>query len=170
MKKSVATMFIAAGFASMIALGGLASADDTPASAPSAQQDAGHCKQKGAHFLKRLAKQLNLSDQQVAQIKASFEKRHSTMKPLMVSLHSEKKELRTLVMSGNADEAAIRAQSAKVAAAEADLAVARAQGAKEMMAILNPDQQAKFKTLREKWETKGMKGMKGHCGKGPHHD
>lgn len=168
MKKSVATMFVAAGFASMIALGGESRADDAPANSPQAQEEGHHCQQKGGHFLKRLAKQLNLSDQQVAQIKASFEKRRSTVKPLMANLHNERKQLHTLIMSGTADETAIRAQSAKVAAVQADLAVLRAQGAREMMAVLSPDQQAKFKALQEQREKKMMK--KGHCHKGHGHE
>jgi len=118
---------------------------------------------RGAHFLKRLAKKLNLTDQQVAQMKASFKNRQTTVKPLLANLRTERRQLADLVHSGNADEAAIRAQSARVAAVQADLAVQRAQGVKEMRNILTPEQQAKFQTLRGEWEQK-MKKRHHHGG------
>jgi protein CpxP len=57
--------------------------------------------------------------------------------------------MRTLIQSGSADEAAIRAQAAKVAAVEADLAIQRAQMAKQFRAILTPEQVEKFKAVQK---------------------
>ena len=62
---------------------------------------------------------------------------------------TEKREMRALIQSGSADEAAIRAQAAKVAGAEADLAVQRAQMARQFRAILTPAQVEKFKAIQK---------------------
>ncbi|UFS72759.1 Spy/CpxP family protein refolding chaperone [Geomonas sp. RF6] len=172
MKRSVATMIVAAGFSSMIALGGVASANEPaarPAHGPEEGGRFGDCRfekgKGGEHFLKRLTKELNLNEKQAAQVKGAFEKKHATMKPLLDNLRNERQQLRTLIHSGNADEKAIRAQSARVAAVEADLAVLKGQGAKELMSILTPEQQKKFKTLQGEWEQK----MKNRHHEGPRH-
>ena len=177
MKKSLRTLILVAGIASITALGGsLALAVDTSA-APgsdlslsdhhdgSAKGKHGHRDMK-RHFAK-LAAKLGLNDQQKAQAKAIFEANRAEAKPLFASLKNERHQLRTLIHSGTADEAAVRAQSAKVAAVQADLAVQRAKGAKQLMALLTPDQQSKLKALEKKHEERfekgGMKMKGGMC-------
>lgn len=101
-----------------------------------------------------LADKLALSDQQKAQMKEVFKKNQPQVKPIFTKLISEKREMRTLIQSGSADEAAIRAQAAKVAGAEADLAVQRAQMAKQFRAILTPEQVEKFKAIQKEKEAR----------------
>ena len=101
-----------------------------------------------------MADKLALSDQQKAQMKEVFKKNQPQVKPIFTKLISEKRELRTLIHSGSADEAAIRAQAAKVAGAEADLAVQRAQMAKQFRAILTPEQVEKFKAIQKEKEAR----------------
>lgn len=82
-------------------------------------------------------------------MKEVFKKNQPLVKPIVSKLISEKRELRTVVQSGSADEAAIRAQSAKVAGVEADLAVQRAQMAKQFRAILTSGQVEKFMAIQK---------------------
>jgi protein CpxP len=96
-----------------------------------------------------LGAKLALSDQQKAQVKEVFKKNQPLVKPIFTKLISEKRDMRTLIQSGSADEAAIRAQAAKVAGVEADLAVQRAQMAKQFRAILTPGQVEKFKAIQK---------------------
>ena len=96
-----------------------------------------------------LGAKLALSDQQKAQMKEVFKKNQPLVKPIFTKLISEKRDMRTLIQSGSADEAAIRAQAAKVAGVEADLAVQRAQMAKQFRAILTPGQVEKFKAIQK---------------------
>jgi protein CpxP len=96
-----------------------------------------------------LADKLALSDQQKAQMKEVFKKNQPQVKPIFTKLINEKREMRTMIQSGSADEAAIRAQAAKLAGVEADLAVQRAQMAKQFRAILTPEQVEKFKTIQK---------------------
>jgi protein CpxP len=101
-----------------------------------------------------LATKLNLSDQQKSQMKEVFKKDQPLVKPIFTKLINEKRELRTLIQSGSADEAAIRAQSAKVAGVEADLAVQRAQMVKQLRAILTPEQVERFKAIQKEKDAK----------------
>ena len=176
MKKSLRSLILVAGLATTAALGGnFALADDTAAvpAAPQMQQAQGEhrqdCRQgkrrHGGHHFAKLAKKLGLSDPQKAQVKALFQENRTQAKPLFASLRSERTQLRTLIQSGSADEAAIRAQSAKVSGIQADLAVQRAKGAKQFLALLTPDQQAKLKALQASRE--GKSGKSRHYGESP---
>ena len=51
---------------------------------------------------------MGLSDQQKSQAKALFAANRAQNKPLFVTMMTEKQQLRTLIHSGNADEASIR--------------------------------------------------------------
>lgn len=159
MTKTVRSLVLAAAIASATVLAGsLAFAEATPAPAPAAQDGGhhGHGCFKGRHHngkrvFRMLARKLALTDQQKAQAKELWQQHRAQAKPLMADLRTQRQQLRQLVMSGSADEAAIRAQSAKVASLQADLAVQRAKGAKEFLAMLTPDQQAKLKAMEAKW-------------------
>jgi periplasmic protein CpxP/Spy len=99
--------------------------------------------------LAEIADKLALSDQQKSRMKEVFKKNQPQVKPIITKLVTEKRELRTMIQSGSADEAAIRAKAAKVTGAEADLAVQRAQMAKQFRAILTPEQVEKFKAIQK---------------------
>jgi protein CpxP len=101
-----------------------------------------------------LGAKLGLSDQQKAQMKDVFKKNQPQVKPIFTKLITEKRELRTLIQSGSADEAAIRAQAAKVAAVQADMAVQRAQMARQFRAILTAEQIEKFKAIQKEKDGK----------------
>ena len=101
----------------------------------------------GRH-LKKMATDLGLSSQQQQDVKAVFAKTRSQAEPLMKQLKTEHRSLRALIQADAVDDAAIRAQSAKVAAVEADLAVQRAHVGQQVRAILTPEQVQKFKELQ----------------------
>lgn len=108
---------------------------------------------EGKHF-RKMAAELGLSAEQNRAIKDIFKRNRPLAAPLMKQLAIERRALRALVHAETVDEAAIRAQSAKVAAVEADLAVRRAHGAQEVRKVLTPDQIQKFKALQEKRDSK----------------
>lgn len=128
-------------------------ADGPGAGSGQQQKHKGHKGQRGhqgGRFFQKMARELNLSDQQQAQAKTLFEQGRAEHKPLMDAMGDERRKLQSLIHSGDADEAAIRAQAAKVAAVQSDLAVLRGQQAKQFAALLTPDQGAKLKEFREK--------------------
>ena len=119
----------------------------------------GHRSHKGhkghrGNYHEKMAKELGLTDQQKTQAKALFEANREDNKMMFSSLRTEKRQLRTLVQSGNADESAIRAQAAKVADVQEELAVKRAQTTKKFISMLTPDQVSKFKEIQTKREAK----------------
>lgn len=166
MKPSLRALVMAAALVSVTALGSHpALADETKAAPGIGGEQRGHgCRQgsnerHGKQFLKRLAVKLGMTEAQKTQAKAVLEAGRSQAKPLFASLKNERLQLRNLIHSGTADEAAVRAQSAKVAAVQADLAVQRAQTVKKLMALLTPEQQKKLQELKATW---GEKHHHGH--------
>ena len=103
-----------------------------------------------AHHLKKMARELGLSPQQKQQVQDIFKKNKPQVQPLFQDLVTERRALRTLIQADTIDETAIRAQSAKVAAIQADLAVQRAHTAQELRAVLTPEQIDKFRAIQQK--------------------
>ena len=97
-----------------------------------------------------MAAELGLSAQQRQEIKGILRNDQDQFLPLLKQLKSEHRSLRSLVQADTVDEAAIRAQSAKVAAILANLAVQRALIGQELRKVLTPAQIEKFKELQAK--------------------
>jgi len=122
----------------------------------------------GRHF-KKMATELGLSAQQQQDVKAVFAKNRPLAEPLMKQLKAEHRALRTVVQTDAVDDAAIRAQSAKLAAVEADLAVQRAHVGQQIRAILTPEQLQTFKGLQVDRD-KGMDDRRGRHPRQPQQD
>lgn len=97
---------------------------------------------------------LNLDQAQRDQIKAVLKKNLPAMKPNIQKFVQERRALTDAIRKTPADEAAIRAQSAKVAAVESDLAVQRAGLSAEVRAVLRPEQQAEFDKMDKEFREK----------------
>jgi protein CpxP len=110
----------------------------------------------GAHF-KRMATALGLSAQQKQDIKAIFQNNRPQIQPLVKQLVAERKALRTLIHADTVDETAIRAQSAKVAAIQADMAVQHALTGQAVRKLLTPEQVQKLKEFQAKMELRHEK-------------
>jgi len=120
-----------------------------------AQADGGgwggeQCGDHQHHNFKKIAKKLGLTDAQKAQAKAIFQGNKDVAKPIIANLRAEQKTLRALMHADTTDEAAIRAETAKIAGIQADLNVNRANVVAQFRAILTPAQQAILKTLHQK--------------------
>lgn len=125
--------------------------DTTTATTTDANADRGHGRHWQHHhgggpggemgfWLGKAKTKLGLTDAQTQQIRTVFQNARPQFRPLMERLRTEHQALRTLTQAATVDEPAIRAQAAKVAAVEADLAVQRAQVAQQVRAILTPEQ------------------------------
>src|SRR6185369_536793 len=102
------------------------------------------------HDFRKIAKKLKLTDAQKAQAKTIFQGSREVVKPIYASLRDERKNLHTLMHADSVDEAAIRAETARIAAIQADLNVNRAKAGAQFRAILTPSQLATLKTMHEK--------------------
>ena len=97
---------------------------------------------------------LNISDAQRAAARTTLKAHAPTMMPLVRKLVTERRALHDLVRADQPDEAAIRAQSARVASIQAELAVQFSRLAVDLRKIATPEQLAKVrefeKTIRER--------------------
>jgi protein CpxP len=165
MKKTLGTVVLLAGIASAGILGSQAAQADYVKNGNQAQagccQDGNHhhrhhggqkegrncgCRD-GHHDFARIAEKLGLSSEQKGKVKEIFEKNRQEAQPLRKELMTAKRDLRGLSMADKTDEAAIRAQAAKLAGIEAEMAIHRAKVSREIRSILTPEQQEKFRTL-----------------------
>jgi Spy/CpxP family protein refolding chaperone len=142
-----AKIFVMFCIAALTAFAGIAQADD-------GGWGGGHCGKHERHNFEKTAKKLGLTDAQKAQAKAIFQGNKAIVKPIFASLRAEQKNLQTMIHADTIDEAAIRAETAKIAGIQADLNVNRAKVGAQFRAILTPAQLAIQKTLRQKCHNK----------------
>jgi Spy/CpxP family protein refolding chaperone len=96
----------------------------------------------------RMLAQLNVTSQQKTQVKTILRGYQPTLEPLVKEVVTERRALRDTIRAETIDETAIRAQAAKVASSEADLAVERAHVAHDIRAVLTPEQIQKLKDMQ----------------------
>jgi Spy/CpxP family protein refolding chaperone len=115
---------------------------------------AGRLAERG-NLLDKAKKKLKLTDDQVAQIKAVLKAEKETLTSELTRLHQSRTELRATIHDAGATETSVRAAAAKVAAAEADLAVERMKLYGKISPILTPEQLEKLKAFQARLEEAG---------------
>jgi Spy/CpxP family protein refolding chaperone len=106
-------------------------------------------------IFQRIAQRLELTDEQKSAAKKVLAGEKATWKPLLAALVDARKNLRAAIRAGDANESSVRAASAKVASAEADLAVERMKLFAKLSPILTEEQRAKI----SEWEAR-MDGLR----------
>lgn len=101
-------------------------------------------------LLERIAEKLNLTDDQKSQIKTVLAGEKDTLEPLLSQLHEARMGLRAAIQATGASEATVRAASAKVAGAEADLAVERLKLYGKIAPILTDAQRQKAAEMQQR--------------------
>ena len=101
-------------------------------------------------LLQRIAVKLNLTAGQKAQIKAILSGDKDTLAPLLARLHDARTTLRAAIRAGDANETTVRAASAKVAGAEADLAVERMKLYGKISPILTEAQRRRLAEMQQR--------------------
>lgn len=119
--------------------------------------------QNTGRHIKKMSRELGLSTAQSAQVKAIFEKDREQVKPLTEKLRAERKVMHDLIHGDSVDEAAIRAQSAKLAAIQVEMELNRARMFQQLRPILTPEQLQKIKEMPDRQA--GRMGK--HPGRGP---
>ncbi len=95
---------------------------------------------------------LDLSDDQKAQIKSIAESHQAEFKAVGEKMRAARDGMQALIEADTLDEAAVRAKSVDVAAAEADAAILNARVRAQTMQILTAEQLAKLKAQRAERE------------------
>ena len=133
-----------------VLLGTAIAKSQTATDAPPPQPMHGHAHGMGmeGHHMRFLAKQLNLTDDQKAQMKTIMQKEHPTMKPLFQQERQINQELRQYV-EGPYDEAKVRALAAQKAQIDVERTVAQTRIHNQLYQLLTADQQTKLKQTRE---------------------
>ncbi|HEY4953081.1 MAG TPA: Spy/CpxP family protein refolding chaperone [Verrucomicrobiae bacterium] len=98
----------------------------------------------------RIAEKLNLTDDQKAQIKTVWRGEKDTLKNLVGRLQATRKNLRAAIRAGDANETAVRAAAAKVAAVEGELAVERMNIYGKIAPILTDAQRQQISELEQR--------------------
>jgi periplasmic protein CpxP/Spy len=108
----------------------------------------------------RMLKQLDLTADQQAQVKAIWEKEKPAMQPLMQQMRQNHQAMKALETSGPFDEAKTRALATQNAQTMIEMQVQHARIKSEIMQILTPDQKAKMAQIEAQHE--GHMGHMGH--------
>lgn len=93
-------------------------------------------------------RELDLTDDQKAQVKAIAESHQAEFKAVGEKMRAARQGMRALVEADTLDEAAVRAKSIEVAAAEADAAILNAKVRTQTLQVLTAEQLAKHKELQ----------------------
>jgi protein CpxP len=93
-------------------------------------------------------RELDLTDDQKAQMKSIAESHRDEFRAAGEKARAAHDGMQALLEAETIDEAAIRAKSTEVAAAEADMMILNAKVRHESMQVLTSEQQAKLKELR----------------------
>lgn len=140
MKRTIKTIVAMAAVAAAVSF--------SPLSASAAPR--GDCPYGHQRHIQKMETDLGLSPQQKKDVEELFAQCRTGSEPLRKKLADERLALRNLIHADKVDEAAIRAQSAKIAAIESDLAVQRAQSSQRLRALLTPEQAQKLKSMRDR--------------------
>ena len=94
-------------------------------------------------------RQLDLTDDQKAQLKSIADSHRDEFRQAGEKIGAAREGMRALLEADQINESAIRAKSAEVAAAEAEIAILNAKVRQQQLQILTSEQQAKLKELRD---------------------
>jgi protein CpxP len=125
------------------------------AAAPDSNRRGGHGPFR--HRLMAKLAEVGVTDAQKEQIHAILREFHPSMQPLVKQYVQERRALRNTIHATPVNEPAIRAQAARVAQLQADLAVKRAYVSEKLRTVLTPEQLEKFKELEAKFDAKADK-------------
>ncbi len=102
-------------------------------------------------FLRHMARYLDLSDAQKAQIKALWQSERPAMQPLLQQLAAGRKDMLAATANGNFDQAKVQAIATQQAQTMAQVTVLREQLLSKIYnTVLNSDQKAKVDQMRQR--------------------
>jgi periplasmic protein CpxP/Spy len=141
-----------------VVLGSVIAKSQTTSDAPPPPPMQGHGFGMEGRGMGFFAKQLNLTDDQQAQMKTIMESAHTSMKPLMQQSHQIDQQLRQYVM-GTYSDLPVQKLAQQKAQIEAQLTVAQTKVHNQLFQLLTPDQQAKAKQMIANHEARMQQHM-----------
>ncbi|MFQ3581983.1 MAG: Spy/CpxP family protein refolding chaperone [Chloracidobacterium sp.] len=116
-------------------------------------------------FMKRMAAELNLTEEQQAQIRQILETERATAEPLMKQLKAGHDQLRTLGLDGIFNEAQVRVIAQQQAQTMTELIVSKERVKAQVAAVLTPEQRERAKQMLDRFHQR-MREHRGHRGPG----
>lgn len=113
----------------------------------------------GGFLFGRMAKELNLTEEQKNQIKQIMETEKSKVQPIFESLKENRQKMRDLTANGNFDEAQIKILADEQGSMTALLIVEKERTKSQIFQILTDEQREKAKQMQEKMKNKFNKRM-----------
>ncbi len=101
-------------------------------------------------FLKRMAAELNLTEEQQNQIRQILESERAAAEPLLKQLKAGQEQLRTLGTDGIFNELQVRTIAQQQAQAMAELIVSKERTKARITAVLTPEQRERAKLMIER--------------------
>lgn len=114
------------------------------------------------HMMGFFTRQLDLTSDQQAQIKAIWEKEESNLQPLKQQMHQYHADMRALEKAGPFDETKTRALATQNAQNMIEMQVQHARIKSEMMQVLTADQRVKLAAIEAKHESHMQEHMANH--------
>ena len=157
--KSIGLRFAVAALAVLLggAIAKSQTADTTPAPPPMHGGMHGPLGMDG-RMMQFYAKYLNVTDEQKTQMKATLQKEHATLKPLMTQMHQLDQQLKQYE-EGTYDATKVQALVAQQAQTLVQLKVEAARIHNELYQMLTPDQQSKLKEFEANREARMQQHM-----------
>ena len=121
----------------------------------------------GARLLERAREKLDLTDEQVRQIKAALKSEKGNLVGLMSRMRQARLELRGAIQSPDASEDSVRAAAAKVAAVQSDVAVERMKLFRQIRPILTEEQRARLHEMQSRLDGAVDRALQQHAGDEP---
>jgi protein CpxP len=121
----------------------------------------GHGKRGGGRMAGAYFRNLDLTDEQKAQMKSIRESHSQNLRPLMEQIRAKRHEIRQASADGSVNESLVTQKLVEIAPLEAKLMGERSRLHKEMLSVLTPEQKAKLEQSREqrrtRWAERGGK-------------
>jgi Spy/CpxP family protein refolding chaperone len=113
----------------------------------------------GGHMMGFLARKLDLTAAQRAQVKDIMAKEKPNFQPLMLQMVQSRQQMRQIVMANGFDEARIRELASQQTQTMTELTVQRARVSAEMIQVLTAEQKAKLTAMINQHEQRFVNGM-----------
>jgi Spy/CpxP family protein refolding chaperone len=108
-----------------------------------------------------LARKLDLTDAQQAQVKEIIAKEKPSFQPLMLQMAQNRQQMRQLIMSTAFDEGKARELATQQTQTVTELTVQRARVQSELFQILTPNQKTKLTAIVNQHEQRFMNHLQG---------
>lgn len=110
-------------------------------------------------FRDRIARELNITPEQKAQIEQIIKSEKPNIRPLVQQLAQYHKQLKTLGQDGNFNEAQVRAIAQQQGQTMAELIVVKERIQSRIFGVLTPEQRQKAAQMREQFEQRFKEHM-----------